>query len=469
MNSVKKNFIYNSLSSILTIIIPLITTPYISRILGPNGLGVYSYNYSIAAYFVTFAMLGLNNYGTRIIASVRDDKEKCSQNFCEIYAMQIIVGSCVASIYVLYALCISNQLISWIMLAYVISAMFDINWFFYGMELFKLTVARNIAIKLVSTIAIFIFVRDSGNVWIYAAIIVGSILISQLSLWPFLNNYILFKRPSIRNIMNHMKPNLILFIPSIAISIYKLMDKIMLGLLSGSLEVGYYEASEKLIQIPNTLVVSLGTVMLPRMSNLIAEVKTDRINEYMKKTLQVALLISIPMSFGIMATANQIVPIFFGQGYETCITILQFLMPSCIFVAFANVIRTEYLIPKHYDSIYIKSVFIGAALNFTTNCILIKFIGATGAAIGTLIAECSVCIYQLFRVRKEIEIKEFVKIFLKIFFAGCVMLIIVSYFQFDDFNIYLSLIMRVLLGIIIFCGIIAIQKMHETKFRKGKQ
>ena len=194
MNSVKKNFTYNIVYQILILIIPLITAPYISRVIGAEGQGIYSYTYSIAQYFVLFAMLGLNNYGNRTIAKIRDDKEKLSKEFWSIYGLQIITTTIMLILYITYIIFwdSSYKLYNTIQLVYVFSAMFDINWFFFGMEKFKLTVIRNTIIKILSACSIFMFVKSKNDLVLYMLIMVGASLISQLSLWTFLRKYIFF-------------------------------------------------------------------------------------------------------------------------------------------------------------------------------------------------------------------------------------------------------------------------------------
>lgn len=167
MKSVKQNFIYNLAYQVLTFLTPLITTPYLSRVLGAEKLGVYSYSYSIAYYFVLFAMLGLNNYGNREIAKVRDNKTLCSQTFWSIYGLQVITSIIAIIAYCIYALFIECEVISWFMLLYIISALFDINWFFWGMEEFKITVIRNTIIKLATVIGILLFVKSQADIYIY--------------------------------------------------------------------------------------------------------------------------------------------------------------------------------------------------------------------------------------------------------------------------------------------------------------
>ena len=279
----KKNFIYNSLYQLLTILMPLVVTPYISRVLGAEDIGLYSYSHAIAYYFVMFAMLGLSNYGNRTIAFVRDNKKGLSRKFCEIYIMQLIVSAIVIVCYILYAIFMSNTIMTWIMLIYVVSTAFDISWLFFGLEQFKITAIRSSIIKVLSTVLIFIFVKNQSDVFLYALIMVLGILLNQVVLWMYAFRFVKIESVSKRDVLKHLKPNLLLFVPVIAISLYKMMDKIMLGAMSDLTQVGFYENTEKIIQVPMALIISLGTVMMPRISNLAIK-NCHRTNEkYMKK------------------------------------------------------------------------------------------------------------------------------------------------------------------------------------------
>ena len=394
--------------NVLALIIPLITTPYISRVMGAENIGIYSYAYSIASYFGLFILLGLKNYGNRTIAGVRDDRQKLSQTFCSIYAMQLIMGVIVILIYTAYIILFAqNRIMALVLMIYLVSVMLDINWFYFGLEEFKLTVTRNTVIKIANTILLFVFVRSADDIYIYALLLVMGMIVSQVILWGLLKRYIFFIRPSLSDIVKHIKPNLVLFIPVIAISIYNTMDKIMLGMMSSMTEVGYYESSFKLTTIPVMAVTSLGTVMLPRMSNLIANGNHAEAKRYIQKSLIVSLFLSAPMALGLSAVVNEFVPVFYGQGYEACKAIIPVLVMSSIFVAWANVIRTQYLIPNKQDRIYIISVFLGAIVNVVINYLLIPRYQAFGAGIGTLAAEMTVCLYQTFMVRKSIKVTKY--------------------------------------------------------------
>lgn len=246
--SVKKNFIYNSAYQILAILVPLVTTPYVSRVLGADGVGRYSYAYTVAYYFFMFAMLGVNNYGNRSIAQTRDDREKMSYTFSSIYAFQLMTTAAMVILYCGYSFFLSkDRTISLIMLMYVASAGLDVNWLFFGIEEFRITTIRNTVIKLATVMAVFLFVKTKNDVYIYTAIYAASMLISHLILWTLVHRIVDFKRVGLKDIIPHIKPNLVLFVPVIAISLYKFMDKLMLGHMTNKAEVGYYEDRKSVV------------------------------------------------------------------------------------------------------------------------------------------------------------------------------------------------------------------------------
>ncbi len=452
MSSIKKNFSYNIIYQILVLILPLITTPYVSRTVGAEGSGIYSYTYSIANYFVLFAMLGLNNYGNRVIAKSKDDKEKLSKEFSSIYVMQLITSSIAIILYIAYVLIFDNKYFinALIQLIYLLSACFDINWLFFGLEKFKLTITRNMIIKILSAIAIFVFVKDRNDLIIYAIIMTTSTLISQLSLWPFLKKEIKFVKPKIKDITKHVKPNLILFVPVIAISIYKVMDKIMLGNMSTVEMVGYFEFADRITNIPLSVITALGTVMLPRVSNLVARGEKDKVKFYIDKSMQFVLFLSVAMCLGIIVISPEFVPIYLGDEYVITGKITQLLSIVLIFSSWANVIRTQYLIPNEKDKSYIVSVTVGAIVNFGINIILIPKYEAIGAAIGTVFAEFSVMLVQTIAVAKELDIKKYLMCFAKFLVSGIIMYIIISNLQGFINNRYILIMMQIIIGVLIY-------------------
>ena len=451
--SAKKNFIYNVIYQILLLILPLITTPYIARIIGPEGVGIQSYTMSIANYFTLFAMLGINNHGSRSIAMVRSDKEELSKTFLSIYSLQVFTSVLVIMCYLIYSIFIAKEykVFLCIQILYIISAAFDINWFFFGMEQFKLTVIRNTAIKLLSVCSIFMFVNEYSDLYIYSLIIAGSALISQLVLWRFIRRYIKFTKVTIDSIKKQFKPVLVLFIPVIAISIYKIMDKIMIGSMSSVIQVGFFENSEKIINIPLGLITALGTVMLPRISNLQQNGNDDEIKKYMSISMEFVMIIAFGAMFGIIGVAPILIPIFLGDKFNECINIVSLLSITLLFIAWANVIRTQFLIPRKFDKIYVISTILGAIINLLSNLFFISKYGALGATIGTILAEASVAVYQTIMVRKYLDIKCYFKRTIMYLIPAIIMFISIRCLQHIFLKPLLTAIIQIIVGGSIYC------------------
>ncbi len=455
MKSSKINFIYNSLYHVTAIITPLITLPYLTRTLGAEGLGTYSYYQSIAYYFVIFISMGLENYGNRTIATVRDSKEILSKTFLEIFIMQVSFGIFAGLVFcfVLFISSSLNKTMLLIMIPYILSSVFDISWFFYGVEDFKLISLRMILIKTVTTILIFLLVKRPDDIYKYSLLMTMSLLLSMVFFWIELPKYISLQRVRISGVVKHIKPNLVLFVPVVAVSLYKFMDKIMLGSMTSSVEVGYYDSCEKVIQIPMALISSLGNVMMPRMSNLYskAQINEEYILSVMEKSIKFAMLITTSMSFGLMGLANLFVPWFYGPGFDKCVLLYYVLMPCCIFLAFSNVIRTQFLIPKNYDTIFIISVFVGAFTNLLANLFFIPQMESIGAGIGTFIAELSVLITQVVFVYKKLPIKKYLFISIKYIMYGFIMVVIVYFIPpFFPREMIISIIIKILIGAVVY-------------------
>lgn len=451
LNGVKKNLSYNLFYQLLTIITPLITTPYVSRSLKADAVGKYGIAYACAHYFVLFTLLGLNNYGNKIVAKCRENKPLLSKTFWSIYTMQMMVSLVVIVSYIVFVILFAkDKILSWIMMLYVVSAGMDINWCFYGLEKFKSVVIRNSVIKIVSTILILLFVNNPNDVDIYTGIMAGSFFLSQAVLWGMVRKYIDFTRVKFKDIVPHFKPNLVLFIPAVAVSVYKIMDKLMLGFLSNDAEVGFYESSEKLTTIPLILITTVGTVMLPRMSNLVDRVNVDRIREIVSKSYVLSIFITCPMIAGMISITDILVPIYYGTGYEKCIYLFYIILPSTLFVGMANVIRTHLLIPCGRDGLYVKSIISGAIVNFVLNLLFIQYIQSIGAAIATLVTEIVVWAIQAYYVRNEIEFKGTIKTILGILFLSCIMGATV-YFIPDIFgNGFLCLGTKIFVGFVLY-------------------
>lgn len=406
--SIKRNYFYNLLYRIVTLVTPLITAPYISRVIGADGIGQYSYTYAVAHYFLIFAVLGVSDYGNRCIAKVRDDQTERNNTFSEILSLQILLSAIMILLYGSYCfLFAQSKRLAYMQGINVISAMFDVTWLLFGLELFYITTLRNVIVKIVTVALILVFVKSPGDVWVYTIIMAGGTLVAQLSVWPILGKYVKFVRPKPGNVIRHLKPNILLFLPVVANNLLGYFDKIMIGNLSIDAELGCYDNAEKLLSIPNSLVTALGTVMLPRISNAVAKGQSDAVKKMTEKSILFVVFATSALSFGICAVSKEFVPIFFGEGFDLVVPLLYTLSPYIIFVSWANVLKTQVLLPNNRDKTFVLCLVLGAVANVILNYFLIPSTGAVGAAIATTISEALIAIAETVALRKLIETKKY--------------------------------------------------------------
>lgn len=404
--SIRKNYLYNLGYQILQMVMPLITAPYIARVLGSEGMGIYSYTHSVAYYFLIAGMLGVNTYGNRSIARVRDSQEVLNKEFSSIFQLQVFTSLLSIIVYVAYVSIVPLEYkwIYFIQLIYILSAVFDINWLFFGLEEFKITVLRKTIIKLATAAAVFLFVRTKSDLWIYTIIMAGGYFLGQCYLWFSIRKYVRYVRQPMRETFKHWKPMVILFAPTIATSVYRVMDKIMIGLLSSYEDVGLYEAADKIVIVCLGVVSAWGTIMLPRISNLFATGKLDQCKKYYVDSIELITFITSAMCFGLAAIANNFIPLFYGKGFDQSIDILKWLAISVLFIGISNTTRNQILIPMSREKGYLLSVTIGAVVNFFINLFLIQQIGVLGAVVGTICTEFVVAAIQVFWIRKSIPV-----------------------------------------------------------------
>lgn len=410
MRSLKANFLWNASYQVLRIVTPLITMPYLSRVLGATQLGTFSYTYSISSWFSLFCILGLNQYGNREIARARDDSQKLAQTFWSIYAMQIATSLLVSAIYVVYALMSGDYFVySLVWIVWIVSEAVNINWFFFGLEEFRVTVIRNFIVRILTVAAIFVFVHGEGDLWAYCAVQSVGSAISYVVLVPFLRGRVAFYRPRLSEVIVHFVPNLRLFAPIVAISFYTQLDKVLLGNLCKDMaQVSFYDYSEKISQIPLAVVQALGTAMLPRMSSVISKGQNERAQHYLDVSVWFASIMSFGFMFGIIAVAQEFIPLYLGDEYLPCVALTMVIAGMIPLIAWSNVLGVQYLLPKGKDGKYTISVVVGAVVNIVSNVILIPQLQAMGAVISTLISEAAVTLIQCFYVRKALPLGKYV-------------------------------------------------------------
>lgn len=468
--SLKINAIFNSLYQIMALIVPLITTPYISRVLGPEANGQYAYFYSIVSYFVIFVGFGFVDYGTKKIAETRDDSYLKTINFINISVCKRILGLIFLSLYLVLMIPIfisdtnAIQIIMTLSL-YIVSAAIDPVFYFQGEEKFVNICLRNLFIKVISTIFIFIFVKKQTDLRIYTLILALSQLSSILILFLGLRkkDFAKIKCCDLR-IKETFKNTLPFFIPTLAVSLFTYLNQTILGfLVESEAESGYYSQALKIITLLSTFSSSISIIMLSRISYLRAQNNTNEIEQKIKKSFQSMFFISFPILFGLCAISNRFVPMFFGQGYDKCIYILYILAPTIIFSPINTLYGNIYYRPLNKIWIQTVAIFIASLLNIILSLILIPPYASIGASIARIIAEFIQLPILIYFARKEIKIKNLFINLIKPLISSMIMFVIVYilnlclYTYFINLEIIFILIL-IIIGILIFATFESILK-----------
>lgn len=399
------NYLYNLCYQVLIFITPIITMPYVSRVLGDENIGLYNFFNSMVSYFVLFGCMGLNLYGQREIAFCKDKPKRRTRVFLELYIIRLVTLT--LSIITYYFLIVRNStsysLYYAIFLIELFSSLFDISWFYQGMEEFKVQALRNLIVKVLATVLIFVCVKTERDLGIYIACTAGANLIGSLSLWVHLPKYLTGTYLTFFGITKHITPVLLMFMPQIATSIYSHIDKTMIRIFSDYFQVGYYSQAEKIVKIILSVVTSLGAVMLSRIADKYAKGDFESIKFYIKKSFKFLFTIAYPVSFGLMAVATKTIPWFLGDDFEPSAYCVVLLAPIILFIGISNILGTQYLLPTRKMKEYTVSVSCGLVVNVFMNTILISKWGCFGAAVATCIGEIAVLFLQFFFVRKDFK------------------------------------------------------------------
>ncbi len=410
-DSAKRNFAFQIFYNVVILIIPLITSPYLTRTLGSTSLGIYNFTYSIAYYFVVAAMLGINRHGQRIIAQRRSDLLSLRKTFWSLYVIHLIASALSVLAYFIYLIfiCKSDVNIALIQIIYVISAALDITWLFYGLEKFRIVALRNAIVRIAEMACIFIFVHSPNDVAIYTLIMCLSACAGQLIMMPQAISAIPPIRFSKKDMAEHIKPLFTLFAAVIAVTLYTMFDKTLLGILASKDDVAFYEYSDKIIRIPRTFIGIAGTVLFPRACWYAAENKGKELDKVFTNCVIVNSIIGFSCSFGLAAIAKTFAVLFYGDAFAICGQVIIFMCPIIIIIGLGETIRQCYLYPHKMDAIMVRILFGNAAVNITLSALLITRIGIYGAVIGTLSAEACGLILEIWVGRKYISIKNFIK------------------------------------------------------------
>lgn len=465
-NKIVFNYLYNSIYQLLAIIIPIITIPYVSRVLGAEGMGIYGYTSSVAQFFYVLGMFGINSYGSREIAYIRNNKEDLTRRFWNIWFLQLATGAIGLIIYliiIIYFNVLNYKIAFLFQVPLLLNAIFDISWFFIAIEDFKKTVTRNIVIKIIGLILIFMFVKNSNDVYKYIFINSSVIFIGSLTLWPFLKGYVTKIKLKNINLSSYIKGAFLMLIPQLAIQIYTSLDRTVIGNLSDVSQVGYYDQSQKIARIALAVVTSLSVVLMPRIANMHARNEKEKVEEYIIKSVNFTLASSIFIMAVIIGTSKNFVPWFFGKEFTIIVPYMMLTSFIVLFIALGGVFANQYTLPTNKNKEYIIPLLLASIINVSLNFILVPKYKALGGVISIVITELVVCLLRIILVRKYLNIKKIFKNTYVYFLSGFAVAISTNIIG-EFFKVgFLGLIIQGIWGMIIYflCLYIIDSKIRE--------
>lgn len=411
--SIKLNFIMNAILQISAFIFPLITFPYVSRILGPSGTGNVSFATSIVTYFALFAQLGIPTYGIRATARVRDDKKLLSKTVQEIFIINAVM--CVLAYFVFFVVLnlvpkmYTDKVLFIIISSTILFNSVGMDWLYKGLEKYTYITFVSIIFKFIALILMFVCVHHKNDYVIYGAISIFAASASNICNLVNIHKLIYIKPIFNYEFTKHFRPIMIFFAMSCATTIYTNLDTVMLGFMKDNVEVGYYNAAIKIKNVLLGVVTSLGTVLLPRASYYIENNMYSEFKRIAGKALNFVVLISFPLCLYFILFAKEGVLFLSGDAYTEAILPMQILMPTLIFIGLTNIMGIQMLIPLGREKVVLYSEIAGAIVDLVINTILIPIMASSGAAIGTLVAEMVVWIVQYIALKEDVK-EAYVKI-----------------------------------------------------------
>ena len=427
--STKKNTLYNMAYRTFSVFLPLATAPYLSRTCGTTGVGLYSHAWNINYVFWLIGLLGLENYGVRAIARERNQQDSLNRTFSSIWRMQRWVASAALAAYVLYAILLrgAEQPIALSLIMTSLSCLINLDWCLMGLDEFRLIAIRNTAVKLCATASVFLFVHSAEDLWIYGLCWSLATLAGCIMCAVSLRGRVKKVPVTLKESFRHLRPCAVLFLAVLAVSVYRTMDKVMVGSLAGMDENGLYEDAEKIIYCLSGFISAFGTVMMPKVSHMWKEGRKEAVQHAVERSMHLVMAMVCAMAFGVAAVARVFAPLFYGDAFIRSGDLMIPLAFSLVMIGFANVIRTHWVLPIQRDKIVLRSVCTGAIVNLIANTIMIPGMGAMGAVVGTLLAEFSVPFVQWMHLRRELDYRRYLLILCEYTVIGFLMFLAVRF------------------------------------------
>ena len=459
--SIKQNYFFSLIYKLVAVLVPVLITPYLARVLEPDGNGAISFVSSIASYFLLLANLGIEGYGQRTVAMHRDDKDFLNKFVLEIFILKIFLTVVSGAVFIILFSIIggAKREIYYIFSISVFFVAFDFSWLFQGLENFRILAITHIVARAAYVALVFILIKTKQQVNVAAFLWVGMTVVSYLLSFPFVIRFFKIHRGEKIRPFSHIKESVVYFIPAIAVSVYTILDKTMIGVITGSdFENGYYEEADKIIRLVLTAITTLNVIMRSRISYCFAREEFEQIKNYIRQTTNVAFMLCFPMALGILAVSEPFVNIYLGDAYGKSITLLRILSPLIVIIAVSNILGTHYYTPFNKQRTSNKFLIAGAFINAALNVPFIYFWQSVGAAVASVIAELTILILYAVNANGFFRFFEFIKISWKYAISAAIMFITVAVMVHFLPESLLCLIAEIAAGVILYFALLLILK-----------
>jgi O-antigen/teichoic acid export membrane protein len=446
---------YNTSYQVLSLLLPLLVVPYVSRLLGATGIGLNTVTSAFAFYFVLFSSLGIQLYGNREIAAFQGDKFQRSKIFFELNLLQLLAVIISAIIFLIFVFQIPNYRALYLLQGVsIISVAFDITWYFKGIEDFRIIAVRNTIIKIISVGLIFLLVRSSNDLWLYIALTTFPVLLGNMSIWPFLRHELVRVPLRELHIFSHFGSVLLLFLPLASLQLYPNITKTMLEFFHGATAAGFYFQSDTIVRVAFTLVTSFSAVFVSRLSKLVADHEDKQVKELTLKSLNLSTSVSFLLVAGLMGVSNTFVAAFLGSEFKD-VSFLLFIESLVILpIAWNTTLGPQFLLATRKMKAYTLAMILGLGANVILNFIVIPSFGALGAVIATVMAEIVITGVEVWYVRETFSLSELTKGFWKYGLAGAATFFFVFWLNQELTVSFLHYILIALLGTCVYIMIL---------------
>lgn len=451
----KENIVFNVFKTLLTILYPILTFTYVSRVISVEGLGGVSFSKNFVSYFCLFASLGVNYYGTREGAKIVNDKSKFSKLFWEVLIINIISTTFSFIAFLFMVFCIDSlenyRLLLLVNAVSIVLSGLNNEWVLSAVEKYKLIAIRTMMMQLICIMCMFLFIHNESDYIVYAILLIVSGYGFYVFNWIYIIRSHVVERVPFRNIeiKKHFKPIFVLFAMLISIDLYTLLDTTMLGLVQGDRAVGIYSAAIKVPRLVNSMIASVGTVLVPKLSYFY-ENDRDKFDDLIYRAMTFVFLISIPAAIGVFGMSEEIIMIICGRKYVDSILTLRILSIIIMIIPISVLFNNQIFIPMRKEIYVLKSTCAGAVVNIIANSILIPKYAENGAAAGTILAELTVMIICIYHVYKELNIRTMGMEYLKRIAGGTTIIPVIFFSKFIIPHTLLRMIFAVVFSGLVF-------------------